>query len=528
MAAEKSGDGAGSRFQRVAAELRSLLDSAPAEAVARARGACPSGIAPRNWDALRAGILVDAGAQLRELTALQEAESILRRLGQAYPQQATLLYNLANAIEAQSRLDATPYPKWYLSTSERRTEARRLLVAASDPRVEPDGPSRARTLNNLGNLLSHAYRWAEAYDSYVSALRADPGNGVAAGSAAQMLRHLLKVGIGTPELLDQLARFYASVAVSLEPQVRVLAGPAAVAAFRALPRLEAPWRPLEPARIEDPYLRFVAEHQLALSPTVEGFEPSERRWDRLTIGSLLIPPDAGPEVPAIFAMFNVLKADFAVARRLAFDASVAPHPDDGLYVDTLDFAVYGRRASLLTLAQRSALDVLDRVAVLMNDYLRVGVPPHRVQFTSFWFEGDGAARGWRTTIDAEIRAGNGPAVALADLAEDLDKLGALRLHRDARNAGTHRFAVLHDTGGGRSVSSEAVEHFEFDSYFSLVVATLQLARSAILYTAEFIAWRERRIRPAGVIGSLFAPSHHWVRGEDELPHRDRGGTAPQT
>jgi hypothetical protein len=209
-------------------------------------------------------------------------------------------------------------------------------------------------------------------------------------------------------------------------------------------------------------------------------------------------------------MFNILKADFAVARRLAFDATVAAHPDEGFYVDTLDFAVYGGRASLLTLAQRAALDVLDRIAVLVNDYLDVGVPPHRVQFTSFWFEGDGAARRWRPKIEAEIRAGNGPAVALTDLAEDLDKLGALRFHRDARNAGTHRFAVLHDISGGRSASSEAVEHFEFDSYFPLVTATLQLARSAILYTAEFIAWRERRIRPAGAIGSLFAPSHHWV------------------
>jgi hypothetical protein len=51
--------------------------------------------------------------------------------------------------------------------------------------------------------------------------------------------------------------------------------------------------------------------------------------------------------------------------------------DPGYYIETLDDALYGTRYSMLLLAQRSTLDVLDKTAVVANEYFGCGMPAAR-------------------------------------------------------------------------------------------------------------------------------------------------------
>lgn len=108
--------------------------------------------------------------------------------------------------------------------------------------------------------------------------------------------------------------------------------------------------------------------------------------------SSVVTPVEIVDAPAIFRMLNLLKADYLVARRLAFNAErmldEAPygqhHDDPGRYIDTLDHALYGEPAGMLILAQRSALDTLDKIAVAVNDHLNLGDDPRKVNFRDFW------------------------------------------------------------------------------------------------------------------------------------------------
>lgn len=71
--------------------------------------------------------------------------------------------------------------------------------------------------------------------------------------------------------------------------------------------------------------------------------------------------------PPVFAMFNMLKSDFILARDLAWRAvDESVWPKTGRFSDTLDFATYGPDISALMLAHRTALDLLDKVAVTAN------------------------------------------------------------------------------------------------------------------------------------------------------------------
>lgn len=205
-------------------------------------------------------------------------------------------------------------------------------------------------------------------------------------------------------------------------------------------------------------------------------------------------------MPSPFAMYNVLKSDFLLARELLYEAITSTKKDSGLYFDTLDYAVYGRATAALVLAQRSALDLLDRIAVVVNEYLSVGLQPEKVHFRRFWREE--SAKAWRAPLAAEVAKGNVALVALSEIAADLldyskqgSRPGRLADQHELRNAGTHRFTVLHDMGDGRdSAKSSAVEHRRLGDFERATLVTLKLARAALLHLLECIEYRERRLR----------------------------------
>jgi hypothetical protein len=211
-------------------------------------------------------------------------------------------------------------------------------------------------------------------------------------------------------------------------------------------------------------------------------------------------------------MFNTLKAGYLVARRLAFDAiEDRRKPDTGFYTDTLDYALYGTQPATLLLAQRAALDVLDQIAVALNEYLSVGLAAHVVNYSAFWREKDAPI--WRPQLLDEIAKGNYALIALGELAEDLSAEGFLHRKRQARNASTHRFTVLHDMVTDAWRASPAVRHEQLEKFQGETLETLQAVRGAILYFVEAMVLREHRHHdPGRFVGSLYLPSHHWIRG----------------
>lgn len=182
-------------------------------------------------------------------------------------------------------------------------------------------------------------------------------------------------------------------------------------------------------------------------------------------------------------------------------------------MDTLDYALYGVEQSMLVLAQRAALDILDRVAVCMNDYLGIGGKPSDIYFRTFWRENGGVGN-WCSSLQAELTEGNPGLIALGELASDLCEGSFLSPKRDLRNISTHRFCVLHDIGVVPSRVTPAVEHFDIQLFFMQTVESLQIVRSAILYLLDSIAWHEARRSPNVLAGRIVVLPHHYVRSEN--------------
>ena len=276
---------------------------------------------------------------------------------------------------------------------------------------------------------------------------------------------------------------------------------------------------------KNPFIIWAERERLTLAPIVELIDPTMGKLDWLVLPGIVereSNTDGMP--PPVFAMFNILKSDFILARDLlwrAVDESV--WPATGRFGDTLDYATYGPDASALILAHRTALDLLDKVAVAANHYFEFGLRPDKVYFGKLWRGTPDKAtdiRPLNAKVEQAIRGGASALYGLVELADDYDSsLGILRSQKDLRNAGTHRFVVLHDDLGDPTHSRQApeIEHHRREPFTQKALRALRVARSAIQMLVLSISQHEQGLeeRTEGLVGSLLVPDHDWIRGRDD-------------
>jgi tetratricopeptide (TPR) repeat protein len=506
------------KFEQQRARLTSFLNEDPAKALAEARILPPGPSAKSKlFMHLKASIFIDAGAALRDKKAVEDGIAIFEDLLTTPPDDHVSRYNAGNGFIALADLQSYTGVDWYLQTAVIRQKARRHFqrVASSDKQRQVS--SQAWT--NLGNAFLKAYRWVEAYDAYTRALQHDSVNGVASTGAAKILLRCVKSRIGNAAILRSVAARHLSIAKEHPERIKELIGPRGYASLEKL--IHQPLAAGEMPKLDraTDYEKFVARHRLALSPTIEGLDCSLKRWDSLRIQSFT-ETSATSGVPPLFAMFNVLKSDFLAARYLAFKAISEKLPDSGFYSDTLDYAIYGVAPSMLSLAQRACIDVLDKIAIATTELFAIPGPSKSVYFSNRWLVAKkGQPLAWDTAIRSQIETGNTAVLALAELSVDVREDGALHDKKAYRHSSTHRFTVLHDIACKPSRPSDSVEHCSLSDFKSQLVESLQLARAAIIYFVEMTSIREAaHKKDKGLVGVMNVPSHHWIRGEDrEVP-----------
>lgn len=508
-------------FHEWSAHLNTLLDNDPAEAVKQAREIDLNALDRVNQMVLRATILVDGGVLTQQQDAIKEGLVLFRELHNLFPT-SDISYNLANGLVAKA--GTPPRDLSWLDFQERtkvdRAEARQHFWKVTQD-MDADSSLQTQAWTNLANQFSKSYRLGEAHDAYLAALKIEPKNGVAAYCAAHNLLWLYEQG-GCSDLTYIEAAMLAKIAHRHQDRVIQYAGTQAaeqIAAFAN--KFEDP-----PSRLphKDPFIRWVEQERLTLAPAVELIDPSLGKLDWLVLpGIVERESEAGGMPPPVFAMFNVLKSDFILARDLAWRAmDENVWPATGRFADTLDYAAYGPNVSALILAHRTALDLLDKVAVMANHYFEFGRAPDKVYFGKLWRGSLDKVTGMRPLIEKvekTIRGGVTALYGLVELAEDYDSsAGILHSQKNLRNAGTHRFVVLHDFGVlENSRQTPEIEHHRQEQFTQELLCALRIARSAIQMLALSISQHEQGLaqRADGFVGSLVVPDHDCIRGREE-------------
>ncbi len=497
------------QFARLQADLHAHLDRDPAAAIARLDSMDDSEFGKVNLAALRAGCYIEGGMLLKHIGLVSQGVGIFEQLATEYPDKVYFKYNLANGLTALADLDPYEGRSWYLKTSLWRQRAKGLYQCCAE--ADTDRDLRARAQTNLGNALLKAFRFIEAYDCYSRALEFDSTNTVAAAGAARVLLSYAASGIGDQETLLVAANEHLHYARRNPERFRELAGERAFTEFAPLLQHSFPTLQRADLKKATAYQRFVRDHRLALSPTIEGLDISLKRWDSLRLPGIFEPQGTHYQIPTVFATFNVLKADYLAVRNLAFTALQRPPPESGSYADTLDYACYGVATAGLTLAQRACVDILDKLAVALLHYLGETKPDRNATFLNSFFERDANPRTWKTRIREEIDSGNRGVLAIAEMAADVAHAGYLQSKRQLRNASTHRFVILHDISLATTSGADIIERYDADEFRRHLIETLQLVRAALIYFVEATADRENRT-PTEYMATMDVPDHDWIRG----------------
>ncbi|MGX7698282.1 LA2681 family HEPN domain-containing protein [Gordonia polyisoprenivorans] len=368
--------------------------------------------------------------------------------------------------------------------------------------------AKGMRLCNLANALDHSGRWVEAYDAYVRALDGDPENGAAAGNAAVLIERAIGNGWDFDGHLCSLYDHYLGMAKANRAVTVSVAGEHAARKYDAMEMLGSD-EPVFESRHEDIYRDWVARHRLALIAALEGTgnQSENGRWDAIGLASVTDISSSSGAVPRIFSILNVLKGDFLVARRLAFEAEQVldetggwhlHDSDTGTYADTLQYEVHGEAVSKLVLAHRAALDVLDKTAVAVNDHLDVGDDPTKVWFRKFWFQDKECTRFREALVE---RSGMSTAIlAMAELALDMTKGGMYEHAQDVRNAGTHRFILVHH-GMAEVESTATLQAITLAGMREACHQSLTVARAAFIYLVALLAMHESRKERQGEKGA---------------------------
>lgn len=492
--------------------LNTLIDQEPQSAIQAAYALKPHEVLnARNIDALKAGILIDAGSMANNPRAVDDGIALLQKLLNSEPNRGDLKYSLANGFAGKADLISFSGPEWYCETASLRREARHLFRYAVEGEAGDFIATQAYT--NLGNALIKAYRFIEAYDCYLLALKHGPANGVALTGAAKILLQFINEGTGNRDTLLGVAAQHLKAAKAKPEKIRELAGERAFADLSKLLEIEIIGGAPPDLSSATDYQRFISKHRLALAPTLEGLDLSMPRWDSLRIESVTEHINADYGIPPVFAMFNMLKSDYLVARYLAYLSLEGEVIDGGNYSDTLDYAVYGTRPSTLTLSQRSCIDVLDKTATAVSEYLGLPGEPTKINFQNRWFLKKKPVT-WQNEVHAEIASGNTALLALTEVSYDIAKGGGLYNKKCMRNTSTHRFMVLHDIDKKPSRECQYIDHDNWDAFEKQLIETLQLTRAVLFYFVEMVKLREKRMARDGARRiPLFVPSHNWIRDE---------------
>lgn len=415
-------------------------------------------------------------------------------------------YNIANGLLAVIELEGQEYAQKPVTKAglkrapfrlQRRAELRRIRGlyhrTAQSQAVSP--LERSKALTNLGNVLDESSRWVEAYESYSQALSAFPFNGNAAGNAAELLLRRMSRGGGLPGHYAAVYNDYVIRARAFRLYTVAIAGEVTAARWDNLPLMNPVGHYSHEGNALDEYQHWISRNRLALSGAIEGLGSDNPQWDDAQPSGVFSPADSSL-IPVIFSAMNILKAEYLVARRLVFDGETqllalfqqgedSGELDTGSYVHTSEYELYGQAPAKLILAQRAAVDILDKVAVAANLHFRTGLKPAVISFRNYWFDrGSGALR---KKMPRPVQSNRASALlALAELSYDMDIEGLYSEATALRNASTHRLVYLHllETGG---VSEEAQNTVGLFELIDGCHETLQIIRSAYLYLLDLLA-----------------------------------------
>ena len=353
-----------------------------------------------------------------------------------------------------------------------------------------------QVLTNLGCAFSHIGRYAEAQYYFNWALNINSDFGMALGNKGYGLyRYARELFDGTHQFIFlQYARKYlleASEKKDVYPEVGY--------GFHELANHIASSYPSEllddykvyPDILADcteedkDYRLWCIDNVLFLNPLNDVIRQNIVARDILHTPAMTLKRE---DKPIYQSIFNQIKQEFVTARFFFYDGAYNDRKHFSNREVTLysvfDMPLYSINIEKVKIAFRLCYSIFDKIAYLLNIYLKLGIDKNKVSFRNIWHKSGNVKNPIRTEIFNEH---NLALRGLFWLSKDLDEKSGSPIEPEAKEIATIRNYIEHKSFKVVEVKNmywdEAPETYEIeqDAFYDKTLRLLRLTRSALLY-----------------------------------------------
>jgi tetratricopeptide (TPR) repeat protein len=412
------------------------------------------------------GQLIDLSLDMQKIEGLKHAIKLSEELQKCHlttGQLATSHYFLGNAwanLRILLRVNSIRSWEWEQKEIEKEIVHFRRALHKDGLHELPD-ERVCQILTNLGNLMDHIGRFAEAVEYWDRALAKLPSFPMAHGNRGYGLTHYARTLYDPGHVGVFLKYAHMDISTALLSELhedvrksfnRCLTWIEAVLSQKFLGKdVDMYSFSLGASEQEILYREWCLENRLFLNPLNDLGPYSIAAHDILTTPSIVVGIGVGPYFPGYF---NQMKQEFVSARYLYYEGINVEDSHfsdwDVLLYNTLDYPSYCLSVEKVKAAFRIVYSLFDKIAYFLNEYLDLSIPKKRVTFKTLWYEAHNKKKGLRP--DFKHRQ-NWPLRGLFWLSKDLfeDNLSfkesiepdAQELH-DIRNHLEHKYLKLHE------------------------------------------------------------------------------------
>lgn len=454
------------------------------------------------------GIWIDAGAALADESVVRRGIELLEKHVREFKNKdkpasdrLTYFYYLGNGYSETAKMMRVANPQYgfFQRTKSDFHKAAQYYRNALQHASRDIGTTA--TYVNLGNVMDAQSRCLEALECYEKALSISPDFGMALGNKGLGLKYFARISgkhqvvflSEAHNLLDLACKSHNTLEYAKNDFVREKQEiEEALGDKIVTPPSYQKFKNPGDSQVEKDYVDYGLRHGLYLNACNYCSQRcNEAIEDTFTIETMIVPTSTDLDNDPFLRMqnwMNQIRVAFATARYLLFQATQETTDHEFilkhvLIMETLDYCLFDFGTELLKVAFRSFYSILDQIAWILNEYLKLGIQLNRIYFSDIWYEKKDGERVVRQKIlEKESWALN----ALYDLNFDLSRSDYYKQLRMMRNRLIHRFIYVRDYCKNPSADEMDKRVLE-----DRTIELAKLVRNAVAYLMFFL-WKDAR------------------------------------
>lgn len=472
------------------------------------------------------GFLVDIGFGLKDQNIVKQGldigeQNLKSQKDNSY--KTNIHYNLANGYLSLYGLTERSLGFEAIPQSENLQKAKLHFRKALKLCDEFNFDLKKQIFVNYGNCLDTLGRGVEALSAYDTAIKTDKKFSMAIGNKAKALRFFADIS-GQYRGAIYLEAYQSIKSIINNQDLIEIGGLGAKQSFEnELQKIESLFKDKNDltkklkhskystaklSEFEKDYLDFCAKEKLFLNFHIHDNQCESAITDPIFI-SLITEIDDNDTFYQLAKYINQIKEDYSVARLLLVQSQFKREDFNNIsrrttFVNTLDYSQFNLYFGLLKSAFKEAYNILDKIAVFINDYYKLGLPEDKIYFTSIWY-----CNNCKKIREEILKSKNISLYALYDIYQDF-KADHYKNIQNIRNASTHRKLVIFDSILTDLDKKGDKHNIDYDTMLSETINLLKLTKSAIIYLINFVNIEEGKKKKNGLVAPMFVDTSQFL------------------